>query len=260
MNFVCLKDINWCLYLNLKRQRVAFFHAIAYIYSALGIIALIIAMTLHLVASVNHTTPQVLGAHRQSIAPENKPLPANKTVTETSATEVEHLIPRNSESEAKSTSLPVNQSTSLPPWGQTEKIGDHLYRTHVGSDTQMATSDDIFNALNVYRTNHGIQSVGKDDKLCAFAQKRAQDQNLAGGLDTHKGFNDYMADSNHWDELNVHGIGENSAWNYQLTGTHLIEWVFDADQEHRDNQLNPAWTLACAGVSGKTVDVIFGRR
>lgn len=147
-----------------------------------------------------------------------------------------------------------------PPAGQTRKIGDHLYETQVGVDGQMATSGEILQALNTYRGDHGSSPLSLDAKLCAFAQNRAQQQDSQGGLDSHQGFNAYMAEKNHWTELNVHGIGENSAWGYRLSATHFIEWVFAADSEHNNNQLNPSWTLACAAVAGKTVDIIFGRR
>ena len=69
-----------------------------------------------------------------------------------------------------------------------------------------------------------------------------------------------MADPNHWKELNVTAIGENASYGYVLSGVHLIEWIFDSDIEHRENQLNPNWNLSCAGISGVTVDIIFGKR
>lgn len=146
------------------------------------------------------------------------------------------------------------------PWGTTEKIGDHLYRTFVANDDKMGTPDEIITALNKYRKDNGQGPLQKYDKLCGFAQKRADEQQKAGTLDSHKGFEEYMNDENHWKELEVTGIGENASYGYVLSGTHLIEWVFDSDEEHRSNQLNPTWSLVCPAVSGETVDILFGKK
>lgn len=155
--------------------------------------------------------------------------------------------------------IPTQPSPSVP-WGTTEKVGDHLYRTFVGQDSVMGTPDEILAALNSYRRNHGISNLQQDENLCHLAMRRAQEQDRISNLDAHKGLIDYMDDPNHWQELNIRAIGENASFGYVLSGVHLIEWVFDADVEHRDNQLNPNWNLACAGVSGTTVDIIFGQR
>lgn len=124
----------------------------------------------------------------------------------------------------------------------------------------MGTPAEILQALNSYRRSHNTGEVFSDDKLCSLAQTRAQEQDKLGNLDEHKGLITYMDDPRHWEELNVTSIGENASYGYVLSGVHLIEWVFDSDEEHRSNQLNPNWTLACAGVSRVTVDIIFGKR
>ncbi|MBI4099863.1 hypothetical protein HY440_02545 [Candidatus Microgenomates bacterium] len=150
--------------------------------------------------------------------------------------------------------------TPSVPWGTTEKLGDGLYRTYVGNDSAMGTPAEILTALNVYRKNHGVGEVKSDENICKLALWRAQVQQKLENLDGHQGLKDYMADPKHWQELDVKSIGENASYGYVLSGTHLIEWVFDSDVEHRDNQLNPSWNLACAGTSGVTVDIIFGQR
>ncbi|MCL4389791.1 MAG: hypothetical protein M1484_04810 [Patescibacteria group bacterium] len=155
--------------------------------------------------------------------------------------------------------LPSGSSNPVP-WGTTESLGNHLYRTYVGNDPAMGTPDEILTALNSYRRDHNVGSVQKDDNLCQLAQWRAQTQNQAGTLDGHKGLEDYMNDPNHWQELNIKAIGENASYGYVLSGVHLIEWVFDSDAEHRANQLNAQWDLACPATSGVTVDIIFGDR
>lgn len=146
------------------------------------------------------------------------------------------------------------------PWGTTEKVGEHLYRTYVGNDPRMGTPEEILTALNAYRANHHRSQLQLEPKLCPLAQKRAQDQSNQSGLDSHKGLTEYMNSPNSWQELNVTGIGENASFGYVLSGVHLVEWVFDADEEHRDNQLNPDWNLACAGVYRETVDILFGKK
>lgn len=147
------------------------------------------------------------------------------------------------------------------PWGTTEKIEEHIYRTYVGSDGAMGTPEEILKALNAYRHTHGIGAdLGSDEPLCQLAKERAETQERLGDLDKHKGLEDYMSNPDHWKDLNIYGIGENASYGYILSGVHLIEWVFDADSEHRENQLNSTWNLACAGVAGKAVDIIFGKR
>lgn len=154
----------------------------------------------------------------------------------------------------------IQKPVSSTPWGTTEKIGDHIYRAYVGNDPAMGTPGEILAALNAYRKTHGAGELRFDDGLCRLAQLRAQQQDKLGNLDQHQGLIDYMKDDNHWRELNITAIGENASYGYIMSGVHLIEWVFDSDAEHRTNQLNPDWTLACAGVSGVTVDIIFGKR
>jgi uncharacterized protein YkwD len=158
-----------------------------------------------------------------------------------------------------SPSIPLPQTRSVP-WGTTEKISEGLYRTYVGQDDKMGTPEEILIALSAYRKNHGVGEVRSDEKLCKLANWRAAEQEKMGTLDGHKGLSSYMDDPKHWEELNITAIGENASYGYILSGTHLTEWVFDADEEHRSNQLNPQWNLACAGISGVTVDIIFGKR
>lgn len=162
---------------------------------------------------------------------------------------------------------PTSATISIPrqpapnvPWGQTEKLGPGLYRTYVGQDEKMGSPDEILTSLNAYRKTHGVGQLRSDENLCKLAEMRADQQEKIGTLDSHKGLIDYMNDPNHWKDLDIKAIGENASYGYILSGTHLIEWVFDSDPEHRENQLNPSWNPACAGISGVTVDIVFGRR
>lgn len=152
-------------------------------------------------------------------------------------------------------------ATPLVPWGTTEKIADHLYRTYVGQDKIMGTPQEILTALNFYRKNHGLnQPLRFDENLCILANRRAAEQDKLGTLDAHQGLVKFMDDPKNWTWLDITSIGENASYGYTLSGTHLIEWVFDADEEHKSNQLNPQWNLACPGISDTTVDILFGKR
>lgn len=161
---------------------------------------------------------------------------------------------------SKSPNPSINSNSPKIPWGTTEKIGDHLYRTYVGQDEKMGTPEEILEALNYYRSNHGRSRLSLDEKLCKFSQIRADEQAKNNNLDSHKGFQDYLDDPKHWEELNFKSLGENASYGYILSGVHLIEWVFDADEEHRSNQLNHNWTHACVAISKTVVNVIFGQR
>lgn len=181
------------------------------------------------------------------------PKPAHQISTPTAKLE-------KSASTSATLSLPVAPPTPKVPWGTTEKLGPGQYRTYVGNDPKMGTPQEILDALNLYRKNHGVGQVRSDQNICILAQNRAIAQQKLGTLDDHQGLIDYMNDPKHWQELDIKAIGENASYGYILSGTHLIEWVFDSDVEHRDNQLNPKWNLACAATSGVTVDIIFGQR
>lgn len=146
------------------------------------------------------------------------------------------------------------------PWGTTEKLGEHQYRTYVANDPTMGTPDEILTALNFYRKSHNSPTLRSDENICKLAQSRAAQQQKIKNLDNHQGLMEYMDDPNHWKELNITAIGENASYGYVLSGTHLIEWVFDSDSEHRENQLNPQWNISCAGISEVTVNIIFGKR
>lgn len=146
------------------------------------------------------------------------------------------------------------------PWGTTEKVADHTYRTYVGQDDKMGTPQEILDALNKYRQQHGQNTLSQDDKLCEIAKWRAEQQAKINNLDGHKGLKDYLEDPKHWEYIDLQAVGENASYGYILTGTHLIEWVFDADEEHRDNQLDPKWNRACAATNGSLVEVMFGRK
>lgn len=171
--------------------------------------------------------------------------------------DLESTIYSSTPTPSPSPSVVLTPTPTVLPWGTTEKLQEHIYRTYVGQDPALASPSEILEALNVYRKDHGRQTVSNDNKLCDLAKFRAEQQAKIDNLDEHKGLIEYLNDAKHWEDLGVKGLGENASWGYQLSGTHLIEWVFDADQEHRDNQLNPSWNRACVATSKLLVEILF---
>lgn len=143
-------------------------------------------------------------------------------------------------------------------WGVAKQISEKTWTMKVGFDEKMATPEEIFQALNVYRQRHGKNSLQWDERLAGFALERAKYFTQIGRLDEHKGFEGYVGDIENLKKLGFWRLGENSSFGYRLEGVHLIEWVFAGDEPHNKNQLDPEWTHVGIGVDGYQVDIIFG--
>lgn len=153
----------------------------------------------------------------------------------------------------------VNQNKdSNDHWGVSKQVSDHTWTMRVGEDAQMATSQEIFEALNTYRSVQGKNTLGWNSSLSEYAQSRADFFNKENKLDEHAGFNEYFNNPENIKKTGFYRIGENSSIGYRMTGVHLIEWVFASDAPHNDNQLNSAWTSVGIGVSRTGLDLIFG--
>lgn len=146
------------------------------------------------------------------------------------------------------------------PWGVAERVTgtDHAWTMRVGEDPVMATAKEIFDALNTYRAGKKVNGLNWDGALADYSQERADFFIKNGGLDDHKGFNDYLNNQDNVMKLDFYRLGENSSCGYRMTGTHLIEWIFAGDAPHDNNQLNSAWSDVGIGVSGTCVDLVFG--
>ncbi|MEI7653172.1 MAG: hypothetical protein WCJ70_02750 [bacterium] len=150
--------------------------------------------------------------------------------------------------------------TPTIPWGTTEKIAEHTYRTYVGEDPVMSTEEEFVIALNKYRALHSVQELFVGSDLCTFATMRINQLKALGKLDAHAGFKEFLANDENWKTMpRFVALGENNSFGYKQSGTHLIEWIFDADEEHRSNQLNPQWNRTCVRISDTIVEVIFGQ-
>lgn len=143
------------------------------------------------------------------------------------------------------------------PYGQATKVAEHTYELKLPPDISMAGAQEIFNALNAYRQKRGIAPLAWSNTLANYAQSRADFYTSKGSLDSHAGFMDFVNNQDGFKKLGFNHIGENAAYAGPLNGTHLIEWVFAADEEHNSNQLNTEWKSVGIGVSGVATDVIF---
>jgi len=144
-------------------------------------------------------------------------------------------------------------------WGVAEREAGTQYgwSMNVGDDPVMASAQEVFDALNNYRSKKGTHGLNWDGNLASYAQERATFIQ-ANGLDDHAGFKNYISDVDNRRKLGFLGLGENASTGYRMTGTHIIEWIFASDQPHDSNQLDSSWTDVGIGVSGTSVDIIFG--
>ena len=116
----------------------------------------------------------------------------------------------------------------------------------------------MFLALNDYRRRYGASDLNWDAKLAAYALERAMYFNKVKNLDGHKGFQDFLNRGDGFNKLGFNQLGENTSFGYQLSGVHLIEWVYAGDEPHNKNQLNTIWNHVGVGVDGTATALIFG--
>lgn len=152
-----------------------------------------------------------------------------------------------------------NKNADVGPWGIAKQVSEHTWVMKVGQDDQMANSQEIFEALNIYRERNGKGRLAWDDNLANFAQSRGIYFNSIRNLDEHKGFIEYAKNIDNLKKLGFWGVGENADYGYKLLGVHLIEWVYAGDKPHNDNQLDPTWTHVGVAVDGLGVSLIFGK-
>lgn len=153
-----------------------------------------------------------------------------------------------------------NSNNTSGEWGKSERVAgtDHGWTMKVGSDPVMGTAQEIFDALNIYRSKKGVRGLNWDGNLGSYAQQRAADLVANGGVDDHKGFREYISNTDNRKRLGFYGLGENASCGFRLTGTHIIEWLFAGDAPHENNQLNSNWSDVGVGVSNTCVTLIFG--
>jgi uncharacterized protein YkwD len=157
------------------------------------------------------------------------------------------------------TTVPTAGSQTKPSteWGKAVKVGEDSYTMKVEMDPTMATPREIFQALNDYRASKGVHSLQWSDALATFAQGGADYYNSQGSF-SHDRLKNFLEKEDGNQKLGFGGIGENGSYGYTLQAVHLIEWVFASDEGHDSNQLDSSWQSVGIGVSGTTVDIVFG--
>lgn len=152
----------------------------------------------------------------------------------------------------------TSNNTNSDPWGIARQIDEKTWTMKVGQDERIGTPQEIFDALNVYRSRNGRGNLTWDDNLATFAQSRAAYFNSIKNIDKHVGFNEYVSNTDNLKKLGFWGVGENCNYGQRLFGVHLIEWIYAGDKPHDDNQLSQSWTHVGIGVEGLGVSLIFG--
>lgn len=151
------------------------------------------------------------------------PLTTNKTATEPTITPSPTPTPAPTLDPTPIPYKQIAQSESNDPWGVAKQISEHTWTIKIGQDERMATPEEIYEALNIYRERNGARRLGWNDRLAAYAQSRADFFNQNGKMDEHAGFREYTSNLENLKSLGFWRVGENSSIGYRLLGVHLIE-------------------------------------
>jgi uncharacterized protein YkwD len=173
----------------------------------------------------------------------------------------------SSESATLSTVTPTRIPTPVDPyandpdlkdaaWGEAVQISETGYRMKIAYDDRMATPQETFQALNVYRETKKRSILLWDDRLAKYAMERAT-YICQNGSDSHAGFSDYVENQEGYKTLAFYKLGENMSTHMKFTGTHLIEWMYAADPAHDGNQLGD-WSHVGVGIYEDCSALIFG--
>ncbi|MBT6755732.1 MAG: hypothetical protein HN981_02145 [Candidatus Pacebacteria bacterium] len=164
---------------------------------------------------------------------------------------------RLSEEKTKPTYKPIAEKKEVgsnDPW-KVEKIDDKTTDTRFPADERMGTSEELFIAINNYRSSHSISQVQKHDTLCGIAQTRANQLLELGELDYHAGMDSLAHSQQDFDNMGevISGGTQNEL------AAHTVEWGWGRSLTgHRESVLNPKWTHGCGGVAGLFSVFVFG--
>lgn len=145
------------------------------------------------------------------------------------------------------------------PWGIAQQIDEHTWQLRIQMDEKMATANEVLTALNEYRRIHGSGPVAWDERLANYALERAKYFTSIKNVDKHQGFEEKLKDEQGFRDLGFWSLGENASYGYRLEAVHLIEWMYAADKDHNQNQLEPRWTHVGIGIDGVATCLIFGK-
>ena len=177
--------------------------------------AKIVSASPKVLSSISAPTPTVIVATLPTVSPVISQNPTTTTVQQ---------IPKETSTKAQDSA-----------WGVAKKIDSETYTVKVGEDSQVATPQEILDALNNYRAVHGKNKLEWSQSLADFAQSRADLFNKNGALDNHAGFNALFQNTDNVKKMGFMRLGENSAIGYKSSAVHLIEWVYASDAPHNDH-------------------------
>lgn len=143
--------------------------------------------------------------------------------------------------------------------GKEQEREDNEIEGIVRPPEEMGTPQEIYEELNRYRRSRGLHMLIWNNKLENFAQSRASTSATQGG-DDHRGFDEFLQKQNGFEILGFDDVAENSAYllGSQASAKRIITEYFAESREHDANQLEATFTHVGVGVSGISVDVIFG--
>ena len=121
-------------------------------------------------------------------------------------------------------------------------------------DEKMSTTDELNQAVNIYRRAHGLNELSIDSRLCEVANRRSIE--IASDF-SHEGFNAFMKAGGGWENTGFRTLGEN-LWSGSFSGVHIVEYGWDKSPGHQANLLRD-WRAGCGGVNGINVAFIFGK-
>lgn len=138
-----------------------------------------------------------------------------------------------------------------------EKEDEHITKMMLPPDSRMSTAEELFDAMNSYRSAHGVSTLQKSDTLCSIAQNRANEQVANGKLDGHVGFEKYAKEQEEYA-----GMGEVLFGGSQPQyGVHIVEFGWDRSLTgHREAIQNPSWQYGCGGIADYYAVFIFGSK
>lgn len=122
-------------------------------------------------------------------------------------------------------------------------------------DTQMATADEIFEAVNRYRKTNGLSDIVKDDELCRIAEKDLAELMSIATRQQHQLIREIEGLP-----LNRKATEIIEVRNQPSSGKHIVEnlWARPLSQQQKI-LLDPSFTLGCSAVSGYNIVFVFGK-
>jgi uncharacterized protein YkwD len=183
----------------------------------------------------------------------------NKTIIispTSSRTPTPSPIKEQSSTSTSSSSHTSTQTISPTSFQPTSTPATTPTQTTAPSNTQ---AEQVLQALNDYRSQHGAPTLEWSDKLGNYAQTRADKYAANGATDNHQDFQTLISTPAGFAQMGFSGLGENSSYGYPFNAADLIEKDYAADKPHDDNQLDPTWTHVGIGINGVASDIVFGK-